>query len=220
MGLFINSQLQSISIHKRLTELEKLSEISTGILALKAMVEGGSDLSGRKIALDNLARMLPMLSETQQNFVLNEIFAPLLADDETGNLSDVTNEFTGGDDESHDQTKRASSDYEMEFQLKLNRQGKLDLKQLNREQRDYRHAQEQERQKEDRINEARDRVFTRLEESWDTIDLAGPPKRLKLELMKFIYSFNSSLGREHPSLVKAREQLQIVNENIKKSQYN
>jgi hypothetical protein len=220
MGLFINSQLQSISIHKRLTELEKLSEISTGILALKAMVEGGSDLSGRKIALDNLARMLPMLSETQQNFVLNEIFAPLLADDETTTLSGGTNEFTEGDDESYDETKRASSDYEMEFQLKLNRQGKLDLKQLNREQRDYRNAQEQEKQKVDRISEARERVFTRLEKSWDTIDLAGPPKKLKLELMKFIYSFNNSLGREHPILVEAREHLQIANENVKKSQYN
>ena len=56
MGLFINSKLQSLNIHKRLTELEKLSEISTGILALKSMVEGGDKLENRQAALENLSR--------------------------------------------------------------------------------------------------------------------------------------------------------------------
>ena len=88
VGLFINSHLQSLSTHKRLTELEKLSEISTGILALKAMVEGGGNLDNHQLALENLMRMLPMLSATQQKFVMEEIFTPLMAQQEPSGLTE------------------------------------------------------------------------------------------------------------------------------------
>ena len=156
MGLFINSNLHTLSMHKRLTELEKLSEISTGILALKAMVEGGEDLSGRQMALDNLARMLPMLTPTQQKFVLDEIFAPLLAADSTTDDLEMALDPTSDDGELDEQSG-AVSDYEMEFQLTLTRQGHLDIKDLNREQRDYRHAQflEQVSQDQEKLKEER-----------------------------------------------------------------
>jgi len=207
-------------MHKRLTELEKLSEISTGILALKAMVEGGEALSGRQMALDNLARMLPMLTPTQQQFVLEEIFTPLLAADSSTEDLDVVRDTVLEDGETGEQAEGTASDYEMEFQLTLNRQGHLDIKELNREQRDRRHSQhlervnqEQEKLKDDRINQAREKMFKRVEKSWKRIDQSLPPKRLKVELKKFIFSFNSSLGRDHPLFIEAKTQLSSLNKS-------
>ena len=142
MGLFINSQLQSLNVHKRLTELEKLSEISTGILALKSMVESGDKLSNRQAALENLSRILPMLSATQQKYVMEEIFAPLL--DESTNSSESQFESGAYSQDAELELEGASSDYEMEFQLKLNK-AKFDVKELNREQLDFRREQERER---------------------------------------------------------------------------
>ena len=181
------------------------------------MVEGGSDLSGRQIALDNLARMMPMLTKTQQDFVINEIFAPLLiADENSGQINDV-NGSEDGTLEDADLDKRAASDYEMEFQLKIGRQGHLDVKSINREQRDYRHAKEQERLKEERLNNAQVRVFKRLEASWEKIDFTTSPHKLKVELMKFLYVFNNNIGREHHLIAEARERLNEVKKNLNKS---
>ena len=216
MGLFINSHLQSLSTHKRLTELEKLSEISTGILALKAMVEGGGNLDNHQLALENLMRMLPMLSATQQKFVMEEIFAPLMAQQEPGELSEHIVEDDAAVEASHVE-RGASSDYEMEFQLKLNRQGYLDIKELNREQRNARHQKELERTSKEREEEQRERVevmktkvYQKLEASWAKINHDLPPKKLKNELTRFIYSFAGNLGRDHPLLSQAREQLKSL----------
>ena len=210
MGLFINSHLHSLSMHKRLTELEKLSEISTGILALKAMVEDGGDLSGRQMALDNLARMMPMLTKTQQDFVLNEIFVPLLASDEQGDLLNQAVDPDGEVDPLLENTQGAASDYEMEFQLKLNRQSTLDIKQLNREQRNYRHAKEQERLKEERVNQAREQLYERIEAAWAQINHEEPPHRLNITLYKFLYMFGSGLGHEHPLIHEARGRIKQI----------
>ena len=191
-------------MHKRLTELEKLSEISTGILALKAMVEGGGDLSGRQMALDNLARMMPMLTKTQQDFVLNEIFLPLVASDDQGESLNLSADADDELDPLLEDAQGATSDYEMEFQLKLNRQSTLDIKELNREQRNYRHAKEQERHKEERINQAREQLFERIETAWAKINLEQPPNQLNVTLYRFIYMFGSGLGHEHPHIKEAR----------------
>lgn len=215
MGLFINSHLQSLSVHKRLTELEKLSEVSTGILALKAMVEGGGTLDNHQLALENLMRMMPMLSATQQQFVMDEILTPLMG---SGELDPTIDEdLDESQTPSGDISRRASSDYEMEFQLKLNRQGHLDIKEINREQHTFRHQQELERVRQERAHERverlekmRAKVYQRLETNWAKIDQEAPRARLKKELTGFIYSFASNLGRDHPLLSEARAMLKTL----------
>ncbi len=213
MGLFINSQLQSLNIHKRLTELEKLSEISTGILALKSMVESGDKLSNRQAALENLSRILPMLSATQQKYVMEEIFAPLL--DESTNSSESQFESGAYSQDAELELEGASSDYEMEFQLKLNK-AKFDVKELNREQLDFRREQERERIKEERQQlyaEQRAKAFNtvsvKIEKAWNRLNQISQitDSRLKLELRRFIASFNAGSGRDHPLLQEAKQKL-------------
>ena len=214
MGLFINSHLQALNMHKRLTELEKLSEISTGIIALKNMVEQGESLQDRRQAIDNLSRILPMLSTTQQQYVLDEIFTPLMQ--EMGSEGDAI--FTQHEDgilSDGDTGEGTSSDYEMEFQLTLKRQAHyLDLKQLNREQRDYRHQQELEKLREERENRrneaikmAREEQHIKVEDFWQKMKLSDAPKRRKLQLKQFIFRFASGLGKTHPRLAEARDML-------------
>lgn len=214
MGLFINSQLQSLNVHKRLTELEKLSEISTGILALKSMVESGDKLSNRQAALENLSRILPMLSATQQKYVMEEIFAPLL--DESTNSSESQFESGAYSQDAELELEGASSDYEMEFQLKLNK-AKFDVKELNREQLDFRREQERERIKEERAQlyaeqraKAYEKISLKIEKSWTTLNQvsADSPQRLKVELRRFIYCFTSGAGKDHPLLQEAKQRLQ------------
>lgn len=212
MGLFINSHLQAINMHKRLTELEKLSEISTGILALKNMVESGDDLQDRSHALENLSRILPMLSGTQQQYVLDEIFSPLAA--ELGVDHHFLNPSLEPDiSEGVEHDMGASSDYEMEFQLTLKRQAHfLDLKQLNREQRDFRHDQELERQRavreqvsQEQIEKARVKIHLQIDEHWNKLNLSDQPKRRILQLRQFLFRFSNGLGRDHPKIIEAVE---------------
>ena len=214
MGLFINSKLQSLNIHKRLTELEKLSEISTGILALKSMVEGGDKLENRQAALENLSRMLPMLSATQQKYVMEEIFTPILSNSD---YSDQNN--LNPNDLDHDvqqELEGASSDYEMEFQLKLNK-AKFDVKKLNREHLDFRKEQERERLREERDKmfaerkeKALAKVSIKIEKSWATLhqEPDESPSRLKRSIRSFIYRYSSGIGRNHPLLIEAKQRLQ------------
>ena len=216
MGLFINSQLQSLNIHKRLTELEKLSEISTGILALKSMIEDGDNLNNRQVALENLTRILPMLSATQQKYVMDEIFTPLLNDPENTFQSNyiATDENQSVDHE----LEGTSSDYEMEFQLKLNK-AKFDVKELNRSQLKFRREQEKERlrdEQEKRIEERRllaiKKVNSQIENFWTKINKTNESKSwyLKRDLKSFIYLFDSSVSRDHPLLTEAKQRLKTL----------
>ena len=216
MGLFINSQLQSLNIHKRLTELEKLSEISTGILALKSMVEGGDKLSNRQAALENLSRILPMLSATQQKYVVDEIFTPLLNDASDPSLGEFsTKEF---DPEYEQELEGASSDYEMEFQLKLNK-AKFDVKELNREQLEFRREQEKERIKEEQAKlsaerkaKALEKVGLKIEKSWTELQQSSKdnPLHLKRQLTSFIFRYSSGIGRNHQRILEAKRQLEVL----------
>lgn len=213
MGLFINSQLQSLNVHKRLTELEKLSEISTGILALKSMIESGDKLSNRQAALENLSRILPMLSSTQQKYIIEEIFTPLLNEEGYDNHDEYS--VSEHDQNLKEELEGASSDYEMEFQLKLNK-AQFDVKQLNRDHLDFRKEQERERIREERekLNAERrakafDKVSVQIENSWTALHekAQDSPKRLKLELKRFIYIFASGVGKDHPRLAEAKQRL-------------
>lgn len=214
MGLFINSHLHSLNMHKRLTELEKLSEISTGIIALKNMVERGDKLDDRRQALDNLTRILPMLSMTQQQYVLDEIFTPLMSEtNENGESFLSVNDFA--ESSAFDESEGAGSDYEMEFQLTLKRQAHyLDLKKLNRDQRDFRHEQELEKLRKERdrkrdelLNLGRDQAYKRVEEEWSKLQLSDSPIRKKRLLQQFLFRFGTGLGKTHPKIREAHEML-------------
>lgn len=212
MGLFINSHLQSLSLHKKLTELEKLSEISTGILALKAMVEGGSDLSKHQLALDNLARMLPMLSPHQQQYVIDEIMTPLIRQQDHEHPGELGATMDTHEVHGDDFARGAMSDYEMEFQIKLNRQTQLDIKELNRTQRDRRHEQELERygreaqeRRREKLSKVHEKLAPKIEEMWSKIEESSGATRAR-HLRSFIYAL-SSLGEDHPKIIEAQELL-------------
>ena len=217
MGLFINSQLQSLNLHKRLTELEKLSEISTGILALKSMVEKGDKLHDRKQALDNLSRILPLLNVTQQQYVLDEIFTPLMREDEE--FAEQFGQVPRDGDETLELVEDgALSDYEMEFQLTLNRQAHyLDLKQFNREQVGYRKKEhktqakeEQKRLREERIQSKKELIYQRIDKHWHKIDLTNEPRNIAIHLKKFLFRYSSTIGNDHPYLSEARKILSEI----------
>ena len=206
MGLFINSSLHSIAMHKRLTELEKLSEISTGILALKSMVEGGSDLSDRQLALENLARLMPMLSAVQQQFVIDEIMTPIL-----GGISpseaELADAQSDGDAASDIEDRVASSDYEMEFQLTLKRQAQLDVKSITREQLAKYKKQFKKDQQAQELERATGLLNERIEESWGQLNLSEHPKAQRSQIMRFLMRHKSQLTENHPRIVEAKARL-------------
>lgn len=218
MGLFINSHLQTLNVHKRLTELEKLSEISTGILALKSMVETGDKLQDRQSALENLSRIMPMLSSTQQKFVMDEIFTPLWSDSDLfSNTEDpLDSELNVSDSIEGD---GAVSDYEMEFQLKLNKANFLDIKALNREQLEFRRKNEVQRLKEEKATiyeqertEGFHKINTLIESDWQKLndESKSSPKRIKRDLKRFLFRFGSSLGKDHDLVTEARRRLKAI----------
>lgn len=221
MGLFINSHLQSLNLHKRLTELEKLSEITTGIMALKAMVEAGSDLSDRRMALDNLVRLMPMLTSTQQKFVIEEILNPLNADKPIdSDHSAMQQEDIDVDDFGE---PLASSDYEMEFQLTLNRQAQMDIKELHRSQvqaRKERNKEELEesrnRLRQQRREAAYNQLSQKLEKDWKQIQFNVPKRAIKQSLQRFLFLHRNELLREHPIILEARQRLIEVKRTLGK----
>jgi uncharacterized protein (DUF1800 family) len=217
MGLFINSHLQALNVHKRLTELEKLSEISTGILALKNMVDAGDNLQDRQGALENLSRILPLLSATQRQYVIDEIFTPLLNNSDT--LNDLNIESHEVDDiESEQLADGALSDYEMEFQLKLSKAHFLDVKELNRQQRNVRQKQEKKRVAEEQekasqeILEANRQEMTKsLEARWADFQSRTDVNihKSKSELKSILFQYGMGLVKDHPIIKEAQRELRM-----------
>ena len=112
----------------------------------------------------------------------------------------------------------ASSDYEMEFQLKLNK-AKFDVKELNREQLKFRREQEKERirDEQEKLLEERkalavQKVNDQIENFWVKLNEINKvqPQRLKRDLRSFIYLFDSSVAREHPLLTEAKQRLKAL----------
>ena len=218
MGLFINSHLQALNMHKRLTELEKLSEISTGILALKNMIDAGDNLQDRQGALESLSRILPLLSGTQRQYVIDEIFTPLLNNTDT--LNDLHIEGPSTENEVSEQlADGASSDYEMEFQLKLSKAHFLDVKELNREQRKLRQqlekkriAEEQEKAFQEALEANRAEMAKSLEARWAEFQSSGDlsVKKSKSLLKSILFQYGMGLVKDHPIIEETRKKLRAL----------
>ena len=217
MGLFINSHLQALNVHKRLTELEKLSEISTGILALKRMVDAGDNLEDRQGALENLSRILPLLSATQRQYVIDEIFTPLLNNSDT--LNDLNPEPQDSDDIASEQLADGTlSDYEMEFQLKLSKAHFLDVKELNRQQRNVRQqqekkrvAEEQEKASQELLEANRQEMTKSLEVRWADFQSRTDVNihKSKSELKSILFQYGMGLVKDHPIIKEAQRELRM-----------
>ena len=108
--------------------------------------------------------------------------------------------------------------YEMEFQLKLNK-AKFDVKELNREKLDFRREQEKKRIKEEqeklsaeRKAKAHEKIGLKIEKSWKELHQTSSdnPMRLKRQLKSFIFRYSSGVGRSHPRLLEAKQQLETL----------
>ena len=182
------------------------------------MVEAGDNLQDRQGALESLSRILPLLSNTQRQYVIDEIFTPLFNNSEA--MMDSSLETHNVDDEAGDELKGgASSDYEMEFQLKLSKAHILDVKELNREQRKFRQEQEKKRVAEEQeqayfeslaIN--RQELSSALEARWaDYQSQTGLSIHQSKSLLKSIlFQYGTGLVKDHPIIEEARKKLRVL----------
>jgi hypothetical protein len=213
MGLFINSNLASLNMHKRLTELERNSEISTGLYALRDFIERGGEPNNPQNTIDTLTRLLPMLPSMQREYVIQELLTPLINQELTDN-NEVLEQIE--DFKEVLELKTAKSDYETEFRIKLRSAEDHSLKnpallQYEHRKKEFKTKRE-EKSKE--LNAKRDKEFKKvrqekLEASWNKLNLEGKSDHRKKILLKILMVSHQSYGiDDNPVLEKAKAMLE------------
>ena len=124
MALFIHSKLRSLNVHKRLTELERLSEITTGLFALKGLINQGGKPRDLNLTLDTLERLSAILPDAQREYIIQELISPMLQGQEV-HPDQLFQDMS--DSQPIEEDQLASSDYEMEYQLTLSRGQKTSI---------------------------------------------------------------------------------------------
>ena len=82
MGLFINSPLYALTVHKRLMDLEHTSEIAIGLQFLQQMVEQGWAPKDRTKVQEAVMSAVRHLPQNQQELVITQLLAPLFTQEE------------------------------------------------------------------------------------------------------------------------------------------
>ena len=221
MGLFIHSNLESILLHKRLTELERTSEISTGLLVLKQMLDQGQKPANRFDTLATLERLLPFIPDHQREYVLDQIVRPLLtSESDEGTLSSelpsqiieaVNNAAIEG----------TPSDFEVEYQMMIsNRDTNLInestlLQYKQRKQQESQAREEKiEQKREMQREQAREKLVDRLEKHWAKAKIETAPVNRQANLLRqFLLFHRSNIVQEHPLIQKAKERLKQLESN-------
>ena len=213
MGLFIHSNLETILLQKRLTEMERTSEISTGLLILKKMLDQGQKPKNSIDTLDKLERLLPFLPEHQREHVLDQIVRPLL---ETASVESLTHKQ--GEEsflEVSIDLAGAPSDFEVEYQMMINRgdatpmsdtmilkyqQKKAQEAQARMEQL----AEQQEKEK----KEAQQHMIKKVEKQWNNLKLDTVPPKRQIALISYFLRINRfKSSQDYPILQKAKDML-------------
>ena len=221
MGLFIHSNLEAILFHKRLTELERTAEISTGLLVLKQMLDQGQKPADRFETLATLERLLPFIPEHQRDYVLDQIVRPLLTrEDMEGNLP------FGHQEGDHEilhalESVGASSDFEMEYQITLSRSDSnvigsgtlFQYEQKKMEEADLREEKIKQR-RENQQSQAQIQQTAKLERHWGKLKVESASARDQTRLLrKFLIFHRSPLVQDHPLIKKAKERLSQLESN-------
>jgi hypothetical protein len=209
MALFIHSKLHSLNVHKRLTELERLSEITTGLFALKGLINQGGKPRDLNLTLDTLERLSAILPEAQREYIIQELISPMLQGQEIhpDALQDVSNAQTTMEEE-----HLASSDYEMEYQLTLSRGQKTSilkdpLKIQYQARKDEYLAQNNENKAEELKRHSEEIKAQRIEainEKWQEVKAMRGGPHFAMHLLVFIGNYTNETLKDQPSVIEAR----------------
>jgi hypothetical protein len=215
MGLFIHSNLESILFHKRLTELERTSEIATGLLVLKQMLDQGQRPANRFDTLATLERLLPFIPEHQRDYVLDQIVRPLLVEGSDEASAPVEQMQEHLNTLESQQVEGGSSDFEVEYQIMIakgdhssvHESSLLHYKYKKQKEADARQEKVEQRRVEQQ-NKTRENLTHKLEKHWNTLNVEKAPTERKPMLLKqFLIVHRSQLIQDHPLIQNARAQL-------------
>ncbi len=136
MGLFIHTPIQAINKQRKLLELERQAEIASGLMYLQQMVESDPNYRPTEDNLQAFARLLKFVPEHQRANGIEALFMNLIEKHELSeqnqfekSFEKLTSESTNQLDqegEEGDEQNQISSDYELDFRIKINRSQKQD----------------------------------------------------------------------------------------------
>ncbi len=127
MGLFIHTPIQTINQHRKLLELEKQSEIASGLMYLQKMIEDDPNFKPSDDSLKAFERLLKFLPEHQRNNGIDQLFVKLFQNSRSDEPDEIVeSQVEDQEPQSIEEMISQISDFELDYQITLKRGKKGD----------------------------------------------------------------------------------------------